>query len=841
MGESYTKDAYKSIYKHPKWKGEAQHYEEHLAATLFHNTYTKNAVKTALGKISRILTAYYGDGEKTLDRQQTQTIEAASAITDLAESTGNGTGDIAINKTLVKALMQERRDASSVGQVMKVTTEDASSEEPSRNYTEDEADQRNMQTLDAVINGDGNLREQMTLLYNGMFINGGRSSEQIRTGTSLKGLFMGITRDRAAQSGSEDLQGIDFDLLEGQANYRDGKDVLDTYHLARDLEKRNEEKQGKGNVISRWWRGVKRAFSAAIGNSFKRNKRTTALREGEVGMGLQHYDSLGIGLSDREKALSVVRQGPNQEEKLLWKEGAAYYMPKEEVTAEGLLQTAGVSGTTLRMLGAYRLMGATQKELLDFRLALIAWMVSSHDHSLYEIMRGSHNAGVKGSENIEEAATMYTNIDPLDAILLREHFTENQEFPHEIVYKEMLNELFQARIEREKEVGTYEDLNEMRTSYEELEARILRAQQEYQEKEAKLADLREEIERLREMQIQFQYGTYELDAEGTMQFQVEERLSELRDMIPEIEASLITLQNEYDAAVSEKKGMAKPQYPTLYRNSESGRIFGLDAMAMKAQELALNIYSTSAYKSMNTGQKYGSLIARGKLKNDEGYQGAKKDEYSSGKLVDRIYEMVRLSARMTQDALEERGSNKAEDAASDYRPSYEWTYRGEKNSGSGYRMIGQTYETPSVTSTSKSLEQALLFYSKQLKEVGPDKSVLAIYKMEGKGSVDITEISTYRDEEEVLVPKGSTFRVEKALMKNVKVADIQDNVENYQSDNITEEDVKQEVQAFRRFGITPAHVNVVRLIEVDGPGKRRRRAEKASRDARNSIRQSFGA
>ena len=133
MGESYTKDAYKSIYKHPKWKGEAQHYEEHLAATLFHNTYTKNAVKTALGKISRIQTAYYGDGEKTLDRQQTQTIEAASAITDLAESTGNGTGDIAINKTLVKALMQERRDASGVGQVMKVTTEDARSEEPRRN------------------------------------------------------------------------------------------------------------------------------------------------------------------------------------------------------------------------------------------------------------------------------------------------------------------------------------------------------------------------------------------------------------------------------------------------------------------------------------------------------------------------------------------------------------------------------------------------------------------------------------------------------------------------------------------------------------------------------------
>lgn len=840
MGESYTKEAYKSIYKHPRWKNEAQNYEDHLAATLFRNTYTKNAVKTALGKISRILTAYYGDGEKTLDRQQTQTIEGAAAITDLAERTGNSTNDIEINKTLVKALMQERRDTSEAGQVMKVTTEDVSAEDASRNYTEDEADQRNMQTLDAVINGDGNLREQMTLLYNGMFINGGRSNAQIRTGTSMKGLFMGITREQAEQSGSEALQGIDFDLLEGQKNYKDGKDVFSTYHLARDLERRSEEKRGIGNAVSRWWRGIKRAFSAAFGNNFKRDKRKKALKEGEVGMGLQHYNSLGINLSDREKAFSVVRQGPNQEEKLLWKEGAAYYKPKEEVTAEGLLQTAGVSGTALRMLGAYRLMGASPKELLDFRLALIAWMVSSHDHSLYEVMKGSHNAGVKGSENIEEAATMYTNIDPLDAKLLREHFTENQEFPHEIVYKEMLNELYQARIENEKQSGTFDDLNEIRVSYEEAEAEILRLQQEAQQKEALLNDLRQELDRLQAMQLQFLDGTYEMDADGVMQMDVEDRIRELRSLIPQTMGELGVLTGQHDAAVTAKKGLLKPQYPTLYHESENKRIFGTDATAMKAQELALNIYSTSAYKSMNTGQKYGGIFAKGKLKKENGYQAADKNEYSDGKLLEQIYELVRLSARITQDALEERASNKDESAPREYRPSYEWTYRGEKNSGSSYQTVGQKYETPSITSTSKSLEQALDFYAKQLKEVGTEKSVLAIYKMEGKGSVDITDVSTFAHEEEVLVPKGAIFRVESPLIRNVRVSDLENDVQNYQADDITQELLKQEINATVKYGLKPTHVNVVRLVEVDGPGKRRRRAERAGRDARVRIRQSIG-
>ena len=110
------------------------------------------------------------------------------------------------------------------------------------------------------------------------------------------------------------------------------------------------------------------------------------------------------------------------------------------VTAEGMLQTAGPSGTTLRMLGAYRLLGAGKTDLLNFRLALIAWMVSSRDHSIYEILKGSHNAGVKGREDLSEAANMYRTIDPLFEDLIREEFAPNRRFPHETIYLKMVDQ-----------------------------------------------------------------------------------------------------------------------------------------------------------------------------------------------------------------------------------------------------------------------------------------------------------------------------------------------------------------------------------------------------------------
>ncbi len=56
------------------------------------------------------------------------------------------------------------------------------------------------------------------------------------------------------------------------------------------------------------------------------------------------------------------------------------------------------TGTALHMLSAYRMLGASQQELLDFRLALIAYLVPVGKSSVAQIVNESHAAGVVGAE-----------------------------------------------------------------------------------------------------------------------------------------------------------------------------------------------------------------------------------------------------------------------------------------------------------------------------------------------------------------------------------------------------------------------------------------------------------
>ncbi|MBP5609068.1 MAG: hypothetical protein J6X66_12495, partial [Lachnospiraceae bacterium] len=56
------------------------------------------------------------------------------------------------------------------------------------------------------------------------------------------------------------------------------------------------------------------------------------------------------------------------------------------------------AGTATHMLSAYRMLGASQQELLDFRLALIAYLVPVGKSSVAQIVNESHAAGVVGAE-----------------------------------------------------------------------------------------------------------------------------------------------------------------------------------------------------------------------------------------------------------------------------------------------------------------------------------------------------------------------------------------------------------------------------------------------------------
>ena len=59
MGDAYMKEAYQLIYKHPSWQQTAQEYEDRFAANLYHTNYVQEAARSALTKLSSMLTAYY--------------------------------------------------------------------------------------------------------------------------------------------------------------------------------------------------------------------------------------------------------------------------------------------------------------------------------------------------------------------------------------------------------------------------------------------------------------------------------------------------------------------------------------------------------------------------------------------------------------------------------------------------------------------------------------------------------------------------------------------------------------------------------------------------------------
>ncbi|QLE70510.1 hypothetical protein FGW37_01845 [Streptomyces rectiverticillatus] len=121
------------------------------------------------------------------------------------------------------------------------------------------------------------------------------------------------------------------------------------------------------------------------------------------------------------------RQGP--EFPLPWASGqalfamdpaAAWYRKHHE---RGAPLVAGISGTTTRMLSAFRWLkavpggpgGGQERSEREFFLAVASWMLTGRDHSLYEILRGAKAAGPASLSGLtassKDVAAMYRDFD----------------------------------------------------------------------------------------------------------------------------------------------------------------------------------------------------------------------------------------------------------------------------------------------------------------------------------------------------------------------------------------------------------------------------------------------
>lgn len=120
-------------------------------------------------------------------------------------------------------------------------------------------------------------------------------------------------------------------------------------------------------------------------------------------------------------------------------------LPLRQPEAQALEAAFGDQDKSARnMIAAYRLLGASPKELYMFRLALMAYMIPTGKKTLAQILKESEEAGYKGNEDLSTPKTMYAtfkNEPVVDGLFVNNFKKQKQEKKNE---KERLKNMNQA-------------------------------------------------------------------------------------------------------------------------------------------------------------------------------------------------------------------------------------------------------------------------------------------------------------------------------------------------------------------------------------------------------------
>ena len=300
--------------------------------------------------------------------------------------------------------------------------------------------------LDQILTGQGNLRETMTAIYNGAYFRGDQSKHKELGGD------MGVDQmdfknilQQQLFSSEEHVKNLaaklDLDeesLLKhrkylmskerkalGKAHKSFAPDVYATGNMTRQADKNMD-----------FTKEMFRAQNA-------RKKRTKAADIEAHQKDVTYYMAdVMAGFSPRETThLMKNIKGA----KLPWMEGIAYWKMKEKSSwvkkikgQLGMPVIAGPSATAARLLNTFRWLKVPNTDIFHFRMAIIGWMLTSQDHSLYEIMRGAHMVGVKApNETLANAVELYRNIAPFTTDDLRKNagLATKGMLPHEYLYQ----------------------------------------------------------------------------------------------------------------------------------------------------------------------------------------------------------------------------------------------------------------------------------------------------------------------------------------------------------------------------------------------------------------------
>lgn len=431
FGQAPFEQGYLPLTKSSQWFDEAEEYEKRLGGYAYNHDKSKKAIDQGLGRLSAAIFAYY----KPMNPK-------------------------ASLKLIKESFFKE--DFRSAGQV---------------GLDIDEA------KFDQIL-GRGNTRERMTMFYNAAYY-----ASENETGGDLNRGFKALLQDIVFQQTPEErarnikVLGLDEAAINRQVDYysrgsaegKKGK-VMELGFKAFGAFKKltdptHEEKSHvfDKDVFSLGNLSAQAGFSETTGIGISQAGRvkrpsneTSRLRKTPA-----EYARRGAPLSEDElkfafpedmrseedqfkgKSEAFIRRKFYWDMNLPWDEGEALFTYKPDDSwynkMHDTLRTpvvAGVSGTTTRMLTAYNFLKPGPPPE-DFRLAIMGWMLTSRDHSLYEILKGSHIAGVKPEreeERINNVTSMYMTVTPLESPELRDKVARDHMFPHEHIYSRMVKE-----------------------------------------------------------------------------------------------------------------------------------------------------------------------------------------------------------------------------------------------------------------------------------------------------------------------------------------------------------------------------------------------------------------
>ncbi|MFF3072779.1 DUF4157 domain-containing protein [Kitasatospora sp. NPDC057936] len=381
LGDGQAPFDHAQYYAKTGWQAAAEKFEQRLGAYAFGHPRALAAARKTVNRLKQLLIAYAGQEHK----------DPALA-----------------NKSFFK---DDRTSAGQVGEGMTTAQ------------------------IKDFFSRDGNVRELVTAVYNAAYYNKGAE-------LSLKDVLNGIIGPRPQLAATLGMNKEDLKKHSAFLNGWSRPPLWAAASLAGKGYNYEKDPYALGNLL---WQSDPETFAGdtleMIDSQGPRKERSEADKEANRKTPRDYADR-GAPLSARELAFAGK---PGPDDKLPWNEGAAYWeiqqnesWPKANA-ARGIPVVAGMSGTTTRMLKTFQWINVPGVDVFDYRMALMGWMLPSWDHSLYEILRGSWAAGVKGPGESalragKGAALMYQHIAPFTEEELRQNVCVDGQFPHELMY-----------------------------------------------------------------------------------------------------------------------------------------------------------------------------------------------------------------------------------------------------------------------------------------------------------------------------------------------------------------------------------------------------------------------